>query len=112
MNKVILQGRVVGTTIKRHKNVCYDYSGSLVTFVVDTEEECINHKTGVCYQRTDRHSVAVWGPLADNVFEKLQHGSQVQIEGAVRVKRSTVHAGGVFWNIKPNSYHRSYLHQS
>lgn len=88
MNTVLLQGKVVGyPQIKRHKNIYYDYSGSLVIFLLDTEEICINHKTGEKYQRVDRHSIAVWGPLSDSVMDKLVAGSMVQIEGAVRVKQ-------------------------
>jgi hypothetical protein len=87
MNKIILQGKIVSyPQIKRHKNVCFDYSGSLVVFFMETEERCINHKTGQFYKRADKHSIAVWGPLSDYVMQKLTVGSVVQIEGVIRVK--------------------------
>lgn len=85
MNKVILQGKIV-TYPYLKRNLRTDYSGKLVTFYLETEEVCLNHKTGERYKRTDRHSVVVWGPLSDSVITKLGVGSKVQIEGAVRVK--------------------------
>ena len=90
MNKVILEGTVVGWPISH----TYKY-GDLIQFKVSTLSQCVNHKTGQSYLREDKHNVVCWDhpTRMGNVRRRrllsavyLNGGEQVRVEGKLRTK--------------------------
>ncbi len=83
VNKVILIGN-----LGQDPDVKYMPSGSAVTNLrVATSESFKDRETGEQQERTEWHSVAMFGRLAEIAGEYLRKGSQVYIEGRLRTRK-------------------------
>jgi single-strand DNA-binding protein len=83
VNKVILIGNLGADPETR-----YMPSGSAVTNIrVATTEGFKDRETGQQQERTEWHSVAMFGRLAEIAGEYLRKGSQVYIEGRLRTRK-------------------------
>lgn len=83
INKVILIGNVGQDPENR-----YMPSGSAVTNLrIATTESFKDKETGERQERTEWHSVAMFGRLAEIAAEYLKKGSQVYIEGRLRTRK-------------------------
>jgi single-strand DNA-binding protein len=83
VNKVILIGN-----LGQDPDTKYMPSGSAVTNLrIATTEVFKNKETGQPEERTEWHSVAMFGRLAEIAGEYLRKGSQVYIEGRLRTRK-------------------------
>lgn len=83
VNKVILIG-----TLGRDPETRYMPSGQAVTNIrMATNEQWKDKTTGEQQERTEWHSVAMFGRLAEIAAEYLRKGSQVYIEGKIRTRK-------------------------
>jgi single-strand DNA-binding protein len=83
INKVIIVGN-----LGRDPETRYMPSGSAVTNLrVATSESWKDKQTGEQQERTEWHSVAMFGRLAEIAAEYLRKGSQVYIEGKLRTRK-------------------------
>ena len=83
VNKVILIGN-----LGQDPDTKYMPSGSAVTNLrVATSESFKDRETGQQQERTEWHSVAMFGRLAEIAGEYLRKGSQVYIEGRLRTRK-------------------------
>src|SRR5574342_1135560 len=83
VNKVILIGN-----LGQDPDVKYMPSGSAVTNLrIATSESFKDRETGEQQERTEWHSVAMFGRLAEIAGEYLRKGSQVYIEGRLRTRK-------------------------
>jgi len=83
VNKVILIGN-----LGQDPDTKYMPSGSAVTNLrVATTEVFKDRETGQQQERTEWHSVAMFGRLAEIAGEYLRKGSQVYIEGRLRTRK-------------------------
>lgn len=83
VNKVILVGN-----LGRDPETRYMPSGSAVTNLrIATSEQWKDKTTGENQERTEWHSVAMFGKLAEIAAEYLRKGSQVYIEGKLRTRK-------------------------
>jgi single-strand DNA-binding protein len=83
VNKVILIGN-----LGQDPDTKYMPSGSAVTNLrVATSETFKDKETGEQQERTEWHSVAMFGRLAEIAGEYLRKGSQVYIEGRLRTRK-------------------------
>ena len=83
VNKVILIGN-----LGQDPEVKYMPSGSAVTNLrIATTEAYKDRETGQQQERTEWHSVAMFGRLAEIAGEYLRKGSQVYIEGRLRTRK-------------------------
>ncbi|MCC5793930.1 MAG: single-stranded DNA-binding protein [Chromatiales bacterium] len=83
VNKVILIGN-----LGQDPEVKYMPSGSAVTNLrIATTEGVKNRDTGEYEDRTEWHTVAMFGRLAEVAGEYLKKGSQVFIEGKIRTRK-------------------------
>jgi single-strand DNA-binding protein len=83
VNKVILIGN-----LGQDPEVKYMPSGSAVTNLrIATSETFKDKETGEQQERTEWHSVAMFGRLAEIAGEYLRKGSQVYIEGRLRTRK-------------------------
>ena len=83
VNKVILVGN-----LGRDPETRYMPSGSAVTNLrVATSEQWKDKATGENQERTEWHSVAMFGRLAEVAAEYLRKGSKVYIEGKLRTRK-------------------------
>ena len=83
INKVILVGN-----LGRDPETRYMPSGSAVTNLrIATSESWKDKQTGEQQERTEWHSVAMFGRLAEIAAEYLRKGSQVYIEGKLRTRK-------------------------
>src|SRR5262245_15337432 len=83
INKVILVGN-----LGRDPETRYMPSGSAVTNLrVATSEQWKDKTTGENQERTEWHSVAMFGRLAEIAAEYLRKGSKVYIEGKLRTRK-------------------------
>jgi len=83
VNKVILVGN-----LGRDPETRYMPSGSAVTNLrIATSEQWKDKATGENQERTEWHSVAMFGRLAEIAAEYLRKGSQVYIEGRLRTRK-------------------------
>ena len=83
INKVILVGHLGADPETR-----YMPSGGAVTNVrVATSESWKDKSTGEQQERTEWHSVAFFGRLAEIAGEYLRKGSQVYVEGRLRTRK-------------------------
>jgi single-strand DNA-binding protein len=83
INKVILVGN-----LGRDPETRYMPSGSAVTNLrIATTEAWKDKQTGEQQERTEWHSVAMFGRLAEIAAEYLRKGSQVYIEGKLRTRK-------------------------
>jgi len=83
INKVILIGN-----LGQDPDTRYMPSGSAVTNLrIATTESFKDKETGEQQERTEWHSVAMFGRLAEISAEYLKKGSQVYIEGRLRTRK-------------------------
>ena len=83
VNKVIIVGN-----LGQDPETRYMPSGSAVTNVrIATNESWKDKQTGEQKDRTEWHSVAMFGRLAEIAAEYLRKGSQVYIEGKLRTRK-------------------------
>jgi single-strand DNA-binding protein len=83
VNKVILIGN-----LGQDPDTKYMPSGSAVTNLrIATSEVFKDRETGQQQERTEWHSVAMFGRLAEIAGEYLRKGSQVYIEGRLRTRK-------------------------
>lgn len=83
INKVILIGN-----LGQDPETKYMPSGSAVTNLrIATSEVFKDKETGQQQERTEWHSVAMFGKLAEIAGEYLRKGSQVYIEGRLRTRK-------------------------
>ena len=83
INKVILIGN-----LGKDPETRYMPSGSAVTNLrIATSESFKDRETGEQQERTEWHSVAMFGKLAEISAEYLKKGSQVYIEGRLRTRK-------------------------
>jgi len=83
INKVIIVGN-----LGRDPETRYMPSGSAVTNLrIATSESWKDKQTGEQQERTEWHSVAMFGRLAEIAAEYLRKGSQVYIEGKLRTRK-------------------------
>lgn len=83
VNKVILVGN-----LGQDPDTRYMPSGSAVTNLrIATSESWKDKQTGEQNERTEWHSVAMFGRLAEIAAEYLRKGSQVYIEGKLRTRK-------------------------
>ena len=83
INKVILIGN-----LGKDPETRYMPSGSAVTNLrIATSESFKDRETGEKQERTEWHSVAMFGKLAEISAEYLKKGSQVYIEGRLRTRK-------------------------
>jgi single-strand DNA-binding protein len=83
VNKVIIVG-----TLGKDPETRYMPSGSAVTNMrLATNEQWKDKQTGEQQERTEWHSIAMFGRLAEIAAEYLRKGSQVYIEGKLRTRK-------------------------
>jgi single-strand DNA-binding protein len=83
VNKVILVGN-----LGKDPETRYMPSGSAVTNLrIATTEAWKDKQSGEQQERTEWHSVAMFGRLAEIAAEYLRKGSQVYIEGKLRTRK-------------------------
>ncbi len=83
VNKVILVGN-----LGKDPETRYMPSGSAVTNLrIATAESWKDKQSGEQQERTEWHSVAMFGRLAEIAAEYLRKGSQVYIEGKLRTRK-------------------------
>ena len=83
INKVILIGN-----LGKDPETRYMPSGSAVTNLrIATTDSFKDRETGEQQERTEWHSVAMFGKLAEISAEYLKKGSQVYIEGRLRTRK-------------------------
>ena len=83
INKVILIGN-----LGKDPETRYMPSGSAVTNLrIATSESFKDRETGEQQERTEWHSVAMFGKLAEISAEYLKKGSQVYVEGKLRTRK-------------------------
>ena len=83
VNKVILVGN-----LGKDPETRYMPSGSAVTNLrIATSESWKDKQSGEQQERTEWHSVAMFGRLAEIAAEYLRKGSQVYIEGKLRTRK-------------------------
>jgi single-strand DNA-binding protein len=83
VNKVILIGN-----LGQDPETRYMPSGSAVTNLrLATTEVFKDRETGENQERTEWHSVAMFGKLAEIAAEYLKKGSQVYVEGRIRTRK-------------------------
>jgi single-strand DNA-binding protein len=83
VNKVILIGNLGADPETR-----YMPSGSAVSNLrIATTESFKDRETGQQQERTEWHSIAMFGRLAEIAAEYLRKGSQVYIEGRLRTRK-------------------------
>lgn len=83
INKVILVGN-----LGQDPDTKYMPSGSAVTNLrIATTESFKDRESGQQQERTEWHSVAMFGKLAEIAGEYLRKGSQVYIEGRLRTRK-------------------------
>lgn len=83
VNKVILVGN-----LGQDPETRYMPSGSAVTNLrIATSEQWKDKQTGERQEKTEWHSVAMFGRLAEVAAEYLRKGSQVYIEGRLQTRK-------------------------
>lgn len=93
VNKVILVGNLGADPETR-----YMPSGSAVTNIrIATSESWKDKTSGEKQERTEWHSIAFFGRLAEIAAEYLRKGSQVYIEGRLRTRKWQDKQGADRW---------------
>jgi single-strand DNA-binding protein len=93
INKVILVGN-----LGQDPETRYMPSGGAVTNLrLATSESWKDKQTGEPQERTEWHSVAMFGRLAEIAAEYLRKGSQVYIEGKLRTRKWQDKSGADRW---------------
>ena len=81
LNKVTLIGR-----LGQDPEIRYTPSGSAVASVTIATNEYWTDKQGEKQERTEWHSLVLWGKLADLAQSYLKKGSQVYVEGRLQTR--------------------------
>ena len=82
VNKVILLGR-----LGQDPELKYTPSGAAVcNFSLATSETWNDKNSGQKQERTEWHSLVLWGKLADLAQSYLKKGSQIYIEGRIQTR--------------------------
>jgi len=94
VNKVILVGNLGADPETR-----YMPSGSAVTNIrIATSESWKDKTSGEQQERTEWHSIAFFGRLAEIAAEYLRKGSQVYVEGRLRTRKWQDKQGADRWS--------------
>ena len=81
LNKVMLIGR-----LGQDPEIRYTQSGSSVANVTIATNDYWTDKQGGKQERTEWHSLVLWGKLADLAQSYLKKGSQVYVEGRLQTR--------------------------
>ena len=81
LNKVTLIGR-----LGQDPEIRYTQSGSAVANATIATNDYWTDKQGEKQERTEWHSIVLWGKLADLARSYLKKGSQVYIEGRLQTR--------------------------
>ena len=81
LNKVLLIGR-----LGQDPEIRYTQSGSAVANVTIATNDYWTDKQGGKQERTEWHSLVLWGKLADLAQSYLKKGSQVYVEGRLQTR--------------------------
>jgi len=81
LNKVMLIGR-----LGQDPEIRYTQSGSAVANVNIATNDYWTDKKGEKQERTEWHSLVLWGKLADLAQSYLKKGSQVYVEGRIQTR--------------------------
>ena len=81
LNKVMLIGR-----LGQDPEIRYTQSGSAVANVSIATNDYWTDKKGEKQERTEWHSLVLWGKLADLAQSYLKKGSQVYVEGRIQTR--------------------------
>ena len=81
LNKVTLIGR-----LGQDPEIRYTQSGSAVANATIATNDYWTDKQGEKQERTEWHSIVLWGKLADLAQSYLKKGSQVYVEGAIETR--------------------------
>jgi len=93
VNKVVLVGN-----LGQDPDMRYMPSGSAVTNIrIATSEQWKDKQTGEAKERTEWHSVTLFGRLGEIAAEYLRKGSQVYIEGKLRTRKWQDKQGNDRW---------------
>ena len=82
LNKVMLIGRLgQDPELKNH-----DGANSVCNFSIATNENWNDKKTGERVEKTEWHSIVMWGKTAELASQYLKKGSQVYLEGKLQTR--------------------------
>ena len=81
LNKVMLIGR-----LGQDPEIRYTQSGSAVANVTIATNDYWTDKQGGKQERTEWHSLVLWGKLADLAQSYLKKGSQIYVEGRIQTR--------------------------
>ena len=81
VNKVIL----IGNLGKDPEVKTLDNGSKVASFTLATSDNYVNKTTGEKVDQTDWHNVEAWGNVAGIIEKYLNKGSQVYIEGKLKV---------------------------
>ena len=81
LNKVTLIGR-----LGQDPEIRYTQSGSAVSNATIATNDYWTDKQGEKQERTEWHSIVLWGKLADLAQSYLKKGSQVYVEGRLQTR--------------------------
>ena len=81
LNKVTLIGR-----LGQDPEIRYTQSGSAVANATIATNDYLTDKQGEKQERTEWHSLVLWGKLADLAQSYLKKGSQVYVEGRLQTR--------------------------
>ena len=81
MNKVLLLGNLGDDPELRHFE-----TGAKLRFRLATSESWRDKKTGELKERTDWHTITLWGKRAEALARILTKGSRVMIEGRLETR--------------------------
>ena len=81
LNKVMLIGR-----LGQDPEIRYTQSGSAVANATIATNDYWTDKKGEKQERTEWHSLVLWGKLADLAQSYLKKGSQVYVEGRIQTR--------------------------
>ena len=83
VNKAIIVG-----TLGKDPDIRYTGSGSAVANIsVATNESWKDKATGEAQERTEWHTIVIWGKLAEICQQYLKKGSQAYFEGRIQTRK-------------------------
>lgn len=92
INRVTLMGR-----LGKDPEIREVGDDKVASFSVATSETWKDKETGEKKERTEWHSVVVWGPMAKVAEQYLRKGARVHIEGASRTRKWQDQSGNDRW---------------
>lgn len=92
INRVTLMGR-----LGKDPEIRAVGDDKVASFSVATSETWKDKETGEKRDRTEWHSVVVWGPMAKVAEQYLRKGARVHIEGASRTRKWQDQSGNDRW---------------